>query len=51
MYDQYKELLQRLEQIVETIGQIVSTQEENTKQLGEQIDTLKKIVWLENQKS
>lgn len=47
---QYEELLQRLEQIVETMGRIVSTQEENVKRLNEQVDILARIVWLEEPK-
>ena len=47
---QYEELLQRLEQIVETMGRIVSTQEENAKRLNEQVDTLARTVWLEEPK-
>lgn len=50
MLNQYEELLQRLEQIVETMGRIVSTQEESAKRLNEQIDTLARIVWLEEPK-
>ena len=48
--NQYEELLRRLEQIVETMGRIVSTQEENVKRLGEQVDILAGIVWLEKPK-
>lgn len=50
MANQYEELLQRLEQIVETMGRIVAKQEENAKRLDEQIDTLAEIVWLERPK-
>lgn len=50
MMNQYEELLQRLEQIVETMGRIVSKQEENAKRLDEQIDILAGIVWLEKPK-
>lgn len=50
MLNQYEELLQRLEQIVETMGRIVSKQEENVKRLNEQVDTLARIVWLEEPK-
>ena len=50
MLNQYEELLQRLEQIVETIGRIVSTQEENAKRLDEQVDILARIVWIEEPK-
>lgn len=50
MLNQYEELLQRLEQIVETMGRIVSTQEENAKRLNEMTDTLARIVWLEEPK-
>lgn len=45
--NQYEELLRRLEQIVETMGRIVSKQEENAKRLDEQIDILAGIVWLD----
>lgn len=45
---QYEELLQRLEQIVETMGRIVSKQEENAKRLDEQVNILARIVWLED---
>lgn len=48
--NQYEELLQRLEQIVETMGRVVSKQEENVKRLGEQVDILAGIVWLEKPK-
>lgn len=47
---QYEELLQRLEQIVETMGRIVSRQGENAKRLNEQVDILARIVWLEEPK-
>lgn len=50
MMNQYEELLRRLEQIVETMGRIVSTQEENVKRLDEQVDILAGIVWLERPK-
>ena len=50
LMSQYEELLQRLEQIVETMGRIVSTQEENVKRLNEQVDILARIVWLEEPK-
>lgn len=45
---QYEELLQRLEQIVETMGRIVSKQEENAKRLDEQVNILARIVWLDD---
>lgn len=48
--NQYEELLRRLEQIVETIGRIVTKQEENVKRLDEQIDILAGIVWLDRPK-
>ena len=48
--NQYEELLQRLEQIVKTMGRIVAKQEENAKRLDEQIDILAGIVWLEKPK-
>lgn len=48
--NQYEELLRQLEQIVETMGRIVSKQEENVKRLDEQIDILAGIVWLEKSK-
>ena len=48
--NQYEELVQRLEQIVKTMNRIVSTQEENVKRLGEQVDILAEIVWLEKPK-
>ena len=47
---QYEELLQRLEQIVETMGRIVSKQEENAKRLDEQVNILARIVWLDDSK-
>jgi hypothetical protein len=50
MLNQYEELLQRLEQIIETMGRIVSAQEENAKRLNEQVDALARIVWLEEPK-
>lgn len=50
MMSQYEELLQRLEQIVETMGRIVSKQEENAKRLDEQVDILARIVWLDDSK-
>lgn len=50
MMSQYEELLQRLEQIVETMGRIVSKQEENAKRLDEQVNILARIVWLDDSK-
>lgn len=47
MLSQYEELLQQLEKIVETMGRIVTKQEENAKLLDEQADILAGIVWLE----
>lgn len=47
---QYEELLRRLEQTVETMERVVSTQEENVKRLGEQVDILAGIVWLDRPK-
>lgn len=43
MLSQYEELVQRLEQIVETLGRITSTQEKINELLGEEIDTLARI--------
>lgn len=43
MLNKYEEILQQLEQVVETLGRIIATQEEIDKELGKELDILSRI--------
>lgn len=43
MLSQYEELIQQLEQVVETLGRIIATQEEIDQELGKELDILSRI--------